>query len=283
MLNPEDIIQALNKAAEINFNCPYRQGNIIRLPASGRVIMTGDLHGNEKNFDKIVNFAALDASKENHLVLHELIHDPSEANPHECHSYSLIYKAAQLLIKYPGQVHYILGNHAMAQITSEEVLKAGKPMVKSLNKGMTSTFGLNYLKVFKAFETFILSLPLVVRTANNIWMSHSLPDTTHFSTLDYNIFDTEISVPMLKASPSVRALLWDRKHSNELVNELAKALHIETFIVGHQPQPEGFSRPFDKMIILASEHNLGTILPIDLSHKYSTDELFNAIIKIARL
>ncbi len=283
MLNPPEIIQLLNQAAKVNLSNPLRQGNIIRLPGSGLAIMTGDLHGNEKNFDRIVKFANLASDPNRHLILHELIHDPHATDPHECHSYKLLLKAAELVIQFPGQVHYMMGNHAMAQITSEEVLKAGKPMVKSLNKGMANTFGLDYLKVYKAFENFVLSLALVVRTANNIWMSHSLPDAGHFSKFDYSIFEKELSIDLLKSNQSIRALLWDRKHSTALLQELSHALQIDSFIVGHQPQPDGAMHTFEKLILLASDHNLGTILPFDLSKKYTTQELFNNIVKIARL
>ena len=282
-MNSTEIIELLDKAAKVNRSNPFRQGNIIKLPDTGKVVMTGDLHGNHKNFDRIVKFANLNSSTDNHLIIHELIHDPNDTNPHECHSYTLVVEAAKLLIKYPGQVHYMMGNHAMAQITEEEVLKSGKPMVKSLNKGLTTTYGIDYLKVFKAFTNFVLSLPLVVRTANNIWMSHSLPDVDKLAAFDYGIFDTEITTELLKTNKSIRTLLWGRKHTEPMIDELAKALNVDTFIVGHQPQPEGYSNPFEKLIILASDHHLGTVLPFDLAVRYEAKELFGNAIKIAKL
>ncbi|MBN2841806.1 MAG: metallophosphoesterase [Sedimentisphaerales bacterium] len=283
MSNANEIIATLEKATELNFSNPFRQGNIIRLPATGKVVATGDLHGNDKNFDKIVKYADLASDKSNHIILHELIHDPNYPNPYECHSYCLIYRAAQLLIQYPGQIHYILGNHAMAQITAEEVIKAGKPMVKSLNKGFEAAFGADAKSVYAAFELFFLSLALVVKTANGVWISHSLPDAGHFAHFNYDVFITPLTIDILKNNQSVRSLLWDRRHDNQLINEMAKAVKVDSFIVGHQPQAEGSSNPFEKLIILASDHNKGCILPFDLSKKYTTDELYQNIIKIMRL
>lgn len=283
MLNANEIIATLEKATEVNYSNPYRQGNIIRLPAKGKVVVTGDLHGNEKNFDRILKYADLENNPNNHLVLHELEHDPNFSHPDECHSYCLVYRAAQLLIRHPGQVHYILGNHAMAQVTDEEVIKAGKPMVRSLHKGLATSFGSEYQQVYAALEKLFLSLALVVRTPNNIWISHSLPDASHFAHFNYDIFNVPITIELLRNNPSVRALLWDRRHDEHLISELSHALLIDTFIAGHQPQAEGCSQPYEKLIILASDHNKGVILPFELDKKYSSNDLYQNIIKIYRL
>ena len=62
--------------------------------------------------------------------------------------------AARLKARFPDQIHYILGNHAMAQVTREEVLKNGQPMVRALNTGMYNTFGEHSGQVMKALDHF---------------------------------------------------------------------------------------------------------------------------------
>ena len=56
------------KAAELNYSDKLRQGNIIELPPKGRLIVTGDLHGHRKNFERIIAFADLASNPETHLI-----------------------------------------------------------------------------------------------------------------------------------------------------------------------------------------------------------------------
>ena len=283
MFNSKDYINTLSQAAQVNKTNPNRTGNLITLNPPGKVIMTGDIHGNEKNLDRIIRYCDLSNNPNTHLVIHELIHDPTHSNPYECHSYTTIYHAAKLLIKYPGQVHYLMGNHMMAQITEEEVIKSGKPMVKSLTNGIGSTFGDDSKEVHQSVIDFGLSLPLAVRTSNNIFMSHSLPGAESISGFDCDIFDSELTEDILMDNQSIRGLLWDRHHNDNLINNLTSILNAKMFIIGHQPQPLGHSRPFRKLIILASDHNLGCILPFELGKEYSPDELYSLVIKIAKI
>ena len=64
----ESIIKLYRQARQINLEDPSRQGQLLELKSPGQVIMTGDLHGHEKNFDKIVRFADLPGHPRRHLV-----------------------------------------------------------------------------------------------------------------------------------------------------------------------------------------------------------------------
>jgi hypothetical protein len=54
---------------------------------------------------------------------------------------------------------------------------------------------------------------------------------------------------------------------------LATLLDVEYFICGHQPQEMGFGVLHDRMLILASDHNHGVFLPIDLSKHVTLEQL----------
>jgi hypothetical protein len=51
---PQTIIDLLNKGIKANNADKFRRGNLINLPAEGSLIVTGDLHGHLRNFEKIV-------------------------------------------------------------------------------------------------------------------------------------------------------------------------------------------------------------------------------------
>jgi hypothetical protein len=282
-MTTKEIIAALESGARASRQDPYRQGNLIHLQGPGEIIMTGDLHGHQLNFDRLVRFSQLDKHPKRHLVLHELLHSTMTEEPDQCHSYLLEAQAAQLKALYPNQVHVILGNHAMAQVSRDEVLKNGQPMVRALNTGLHAGFGEYAGLVMQALDDFILSLPLAIRTDNRIWLSHSLPSSRHLTHFDDFIFEKVLSLDDMKHDPSLRALAWDRSHSAECIESLRKMWDVDMFIVGHQPQAEGYARPHDRMIILASDHSHGCYLPFELQRSYSPDELFRLIRPLAAI
>ena len=109
-------------------------------------------------------------------------------------------------------------------------------------------------------------------------MCHSLPDPLLLETFDTTVFERELTPEDLAPGGSAYALVWGRFHSAASVELFAQRLGVEYFITGHTPQEEGHTT-IGRLIILASEHNHGTFLPIDLSRSYTLDELQAAIRK----
>ncbi|MBN2211779.1 MAG: metallophosphoesterase [Sedimentisphaerales bacterium] len=282
-MTTKEIIAALERAAKANRESPIREGNILRLPSSGEVIMTGDLHGNEVNFQKLMRWADLDRHPQRHLIVHELLHCSNNNRPDECHSYRLAAAVAEMKVIYPAQIHILLGNHAMAQISRDEILKNGQPMVRALNTGITTAFSERAGLVMQALDEFILSLPIAAYAPNRIWMSHSLPSPRHIASFDDFIFEKILTVDDLKRDSSLRALTWDRFHDTESLEQLKTKWNADIFIVGHQPQEEGATLIHGCMIILASDHPHGRFLPFRLDRSYSPEELFKQIKPLAAI
>lgn len=281
-MTSKQLVAALNAGTRANFDHPLRKGNMICLPGPGRVVMSGDLHNHRRNFERLIKVAELDASPRNHLILHEIIHS-GEGNSIHCNSYRMVAEGAQLVHRYPGQVHYMLGNHAMAQISRDEVLKNGQPMVKALRDGAHHEFGVTADEVLKALDEFILSMPIAIRTENRIWMSHSLPTKRNLKTFDDGIFNKQLTQMDMNLDPSLRALCWDRRQDAEVVETLRGRWDVDHFIVGHQKQETGYGRPHEHMIILASDHNHGCCLPFDLGTAYTGDTLADCIKPLAAI
>ncbi|MBN1764543.1 MAG: metallophosphoesterase [Sedimentisphaerales bacterium] len=280
-MTSKEIIAAFEQGAKSNRQDRWRAGNVIRLEGPGEVVMTGDLHGHERNFYKLVRFSNLMANPNRHLIIHELIHCSKTDQTGQCHSYNLVAQAALLKADFPDQVHYLLGNHAMAQITNDEVIKSGQPMVRALNAGLEASFGSNAPLVSQALNDFLLSLPIAAVTDNHIWMSHSLPSLKNLEKFDNNIFDDELTMNDMRSNDSLRALIWDRLHNEECLDRLSEMWDSNMFIVGHQPQGQGHSRSYGRLIILACDHNHGCFLPFELKRKYKSDELFQCIKPLA--
>jgi len=280
-MTAKEIIRVFESAAKANRQDRFRQGNVVNLTGPGDVVMTGDLHGNELNFDRLVRYARLDKHPNRHLILHELLHNSLSDSLHECDSYLLVARAAELKVEFPDQVHCLMGNHAMAQATRDEIIKSGKPMVRALATAINSNFSQNARFVTDALDEYILSMPIAARSDNRIWMSHSLPGMRHLKDFDNDIFQAPITMDLLMTDPSLRALIWDRTHSEKCVEKLRKAWDVDYFIVGHQPQRFGQGRPCRRMIVLASDHTHGCFLPFKLKHRYEQDELYEQIKPLA--
>ncbi len=273
-MTTKEIIAAFEGGAQANYHNPHRKGNIIHLTAPSEVIMTGDLHGHTLNFEKLIRYAQLEKNPQRHLILHELLHSTDNPSVDQCHSYRLLARAAQLKARFPDQLHLLLGNHAIAQRCRDEVLKNGQPMVRALNTAISCTFAEKSALVNQALDDFIMSLPLAVKTVNRIWLSHSLPALRHIKIFDDDIFENTITLEDMRSNSSLRALTWDRSYSLEALETLQRRWDVDLFVIGHQPEPKGYSCRNQCLIILASDHAQGCFLTFNTHRFYSPDEFF---------
>jgi hypothetical protein len=278
-LDADKSIQIFREAARLNVNDPFRKGATIRLPGYGQVVMTGDLHGNMKNFEKLQHYAMLDRVSARHVILHELVH--AELNTRELdHSHELSLYAAQYKCDFPEQVHFLQSNHELAQLTGYPIAKNGRAVIDEFNRSVAIAYGEHRAdEVLAALNEFIASFPLSVVTENRIWMSHSLPNAYDMQDFDPGIFERQPTIKDLTDNKSIFSLVWGRRHTPEQIEALAKLLDVDIFITGHQPQEMGFNVLFDRLIILASEHSHGSFLPFDLSRRQTVEELIRNIRK----
>ncbi|QDV90320.1 hypothetical protein RAS2_13990 [Phycisphaerae bacterium RAS2] len=276
-------IDAFLQAAALNREDPFRQGGIIALPGYGQCVMTGDLHGNRKNFDKLTHYAMLDRASARHVILHELVH--AELNTRELdRSHELALAAARYKCQFPEQVHFLQSNHELAQLTGYPIAKNGRAVIDEFNRSVAAAYGdARATDVLSALNEFIASFALAVRTENRVWMTHSLPNAHDMADFDYSIFERAPTREALASDRSIFNLVWGRRHSHEQLDALAAKLDVDVFMTGHQPQEMGYVLLFDRLIILASEHNHGSFLPFDLSRPLSADALIRNIRKFVAI
>jgi len=272
-------IDTFREAAALNLCEPQREGMIIRLPGYGQAVMTGDLHGNIKNFEKLQKYAMLERTPARHVILHEMVHQELDENDLD-HSHVLLLRAAEYKREFPEQVHFLQSNHELAQLTDYPIAKNGRAVIEDFNTSVKAAYGAARAReVLEAINTFIASFPLAVTTESRVWMSHSLPNTYDMNEFDQEVFRRVLSIDELRTSRTVFSLVWGRRHSREQLDDLARTLGVEVFITGHQPQEMGYTMQFDRLIILASDHNHGTFLPFDLSKTADAEHLIQNIRK----
>jgi serine/threonine-protein phosphatase PP1 catalytic subunit len=173
-----------------------------------------------------------------------------------------------------------MGNHDTAFISDIRVMKAGKEMSSSMESALERQFEHASPNIKSAIKQFLLSLPLAVRCENRIWMSHSLPGDRLADEFDPKVLERQLLLEDCEKPGSVYLLTWGRNHSQALLDKMAKILDVDTFILGHQPQNQGWNQAGENLIIIASDHNHGCLLPINLTKSYTVEQLIDAIIQL---
>jgi hypothetical protein len=276
----EAVIDIYRRAADENRSDPLLKGATLQFPNYGQLVMTGDMHGHMRNFDKLVKFCVLGQSRGRHVILHELIHREPERLDELDMSHELCYEAAHWKVAFPEQVHFLQSNHELAQVTGQEITKNGRSVTRTFEEGVGHTFGRNNAaKVLDAICEFISSFPLAGRTANGFFLSHSLPSDVDWPAFDPTVLERTITERDLMETGSVYSLVWGRRHSEPLLDQIAETLGVEMFINGHQPQEEGMAVVGHRQLIIASDHNHGVFLPIDLRRSFTMPDLVQCVRK----
>jgi hypothetical protein len=137
---PQTIIELLKKGSEANTKDGFRKGNLICLPADASLIVSGDIHGHRRNFERLMTFAELPNNPNRHIVLQEIIHGGPEDSKGGCLSYKLLFDIIRYKLTYPNQVHLLMGNHDTAFINNTKVMKDGKEMNRALGLALEREF-----------------------------------------------------------------------------------------------------------------------------------------------
>lgn len=276
-------LSLLEKGANANYADKFRKGNIIFLPEDAELIATGDIHGHQRNFERIINFTDLRNNPKRHLLLQEIIHGGPEDESGGCLSYKLLFDAVEYKIRFPNQVHIIMANHDTTFINNGQVIKNGKEMNRSMRLALDREFQQSSYDIKTAIAQFFFSQPLAVKCPNRIWLSHSLPADRHLASFDKNIFNRKLEIEDTIMPGSAYLLTWGRSHSQQTLDKMAEMLDVDIFILGHQRQPTGWSRIGGNLIIIASDHNHGCLLPINLTKPYTIQQLTNTAVPLASI
>jgi len=280
---PQTIIDLLNEGTQANNADKYRRDNLICLPSDGSLILTGDLHGHCRNFERIVAFADLANNTDRHIVLQEIIHGGPEDSGGGCLSYRLLFDVVRYKLSFPDRVHIIMGNHDTAFINNSEVMKDGREMNRAMSQAIEREFPQNPDEVKLAIRQNLFSQPLALRAENGIWASHSLPGDRMVDKFDPQILNRQLKVNDVVRPGSAYLLTWGRRHSQALLDKLAGQFDVNVFILGHQPQEKGWNRAGENLIIIASNHNHGCLIPVDLAQSYAVEQLIESIVPLASL
>ena len=278
--DPQVVIDLFGRACQANLDQARRRGATVHLPQRHKLLMTGDLHDHGLNFQRICKLAALHLSSDRHLVLHEIVHGPDYVNGRDV-SVRILARIAALKLQYPDQVHLLQANHELAQLGGEGISKDGIDVVAAFNQGIQFIYSDRADEVAQALSTFIRSLLLAVRCPNGIFCSHSVPSPRALKRFDHTVIDRVPTDEDLAPQGSAYDMVWGRNHTDELADQLAGQWEVEYFVMGHQPAEMGYEIETHRMLVLASDHSHGTVLPISTSRSYDMDAMVRQLVPLA--
>jgi hypothetical protein len=249
---PERMLTNLRQAIALVRATPGRHGRIVDLQNCTEVLVAGDLHGHIANFRTILNVADLGNHPTRHFILQEVIHGKFRYPMGGDKSHQLIDLFAVLIGQFPKQVHYIPGNHEMAQWTNRPVLKADENLNDLFQNGVTEAYGTSFgPQIYTAYLELFQTLPVIIRTPNRVVVSHSQPTARTLAMFDPARLEAHTHDPVdLQPGGVVHSLLWGRDTSATTTQEFLNKMNSDFLISGHIACDQGYLVPNDRQIIL---------------------------------
>jgi hypothetical protein len=251
MPDPAKLLPTLRRAIDAFRQTPGRVGRFTQIPADREVLVAGDMHGSVENFRLLLKEANLAAHPERHLVLQEVVHGPFAYPGGGDKSHQLLDLVAALKCQFPDRVHFLLGNHELAQWQHQRIGKGDVDQNDLFRAGVTTAYGAAANDVYAAYLDLFAASDLVLRTANRVVLSHSLPAAKHLPAFDLDrVRDEALRPEDLVLGGWFHALVWGRDTSLANVAAYLQKVDGDLLINGHIPCDEGYSVPNDRQIIL---------------------------------
>ncbi len=249
----EKVIEYFTEATRINRENPDRVGNVVVLDseAADEVMITGDLHGHRHNFNAIRRVADLRNHPRRHLIIQEVCHGgPTYPTNGGCMSHMLLEDVAKTITEFPGRVHFLLGNHELAELTDYPIQKNGQMLNLLFRLGLQQAYGPAADKIREASLPFIQSSPLAVRLPGGVFCSHSIPQASDTSPFDTSIFKRELELVDYHGRCPIFDLVWGRDSREENAEAFATQVNAEVLVNGHEPCTDGYSIPNSRQVII---------------------------------
>jgi hypothetical protein len=253
MPDPDRLLQTLRRAVQAFADTPGRRGRVVSLSDAADVLVAGDLHGNLENFRRLLHKADLGRHPRRHLVLQEVVHGPHRYPDGGDKSHQVVDLVAALKCQYPAQVHYLLGNHELAQWTDRPIAKEEVDLAEQFWRGVYAAYGERAEEVYLTYLELFAAVPLAVRTPNRVFLSHSLPSAGRLEAFDPAVLDQDEAEPAeLLPGGSVYSLVWGRDITAANVSAFLGRVDADLLIIGHLPCDAGFAAPNDRLLVLDS-------------------------------
>lgn len=242
----------LRQATALVRATPGRLGHTLALPSCTDVLVTGDLHGHVGHFQALLQAADLAHHPHRHFVMQEAIHGKYRYSGGGDKSHQLVDLFAALKCQYPHRVHYLPGNHELAQWTGRPVVKADEDLNALFERGVRTAYGPEFgPEIYGAYMELFRSLPLAIRAANGVLICHSLPSARAMALFDPARLECEeYEKGDLEPGGTVHSLLWGRDTAPGTAADFLKKMDAALLVSGHIASDTGYLIPNEQQIIV---------------------------------
>ena len=220
--------------------------DVIKLPRQGIALIAGDLHGNMGDFNKLMEIWGEQSTKDNHLILTgDFIHAMGSDNDKSLE----ILDNVRANCKKFENFHLLLGNHEWATITKLTLYKGGVNQSLNFEELLKGKFGGQWEEKLVEYTNFFKELPVAVKTANKVFISHAGPPKNVNSLTEV----MNITRKGYSNNLPLYELLWRRygDYSKKDVDQFLENIGCRAMIVGHTPV-DGYKLIGNQLIISSS-------------------------------
>lgn len=251
MPSPDRVQTTLQRAIAAFRTTPGRRGRVVTLRAATDVLATGDLHGNLANFRRLLEIADLAGHPGRHVVFQEVIHGPYRYAGGGDKSHQIVDLVAALKCQFPARVHFLPGNHELAQATGRKIGKEDDDLNERFRAGVAEAYAPSHEAIYDLYRELFAAAPLALRTANRVLLTHSLPNRIALERFDSEALERDVSAETdLVPGGSVYAVLWGRDTREETAADFLSRMDANLLITGHIPCERGFDMPNGRQLIL---------------------------------
>jgi hypothetical protein len=183
-----------------------------------------------------------------------------------------------LKCQYPDRVHYLLGNHELAQWQGQLIAKGDVDYNSVFLEGIQNAYDSRSEEIYEAYLEIFAAANLAIRTPNRIFMSHSLPSARHLERFSLADLEREERRPedLVWGGP-VHSLVWGRDTRVATAEAFLAKVDADLLITGHIPSELGFENPNERQIILDSMGPQAGFCLFSTDRKLTIEELVGCI------
>jgi hypothetical protein len=150
-------------------------------------------------------------------------------------------------------VHFLLGNHELAQVTQRRIAKGDLDLNQCFREGVGTAYGGRAPEVYAVYKELLGVVPVGLRTPNRILLSHSLPSASKLEDFDPAVLERDVTTETdVVPGGSIHAVVWGRDTRAETAAAYLAKMDADLLISGHVPCDNGFDTPNDHQLILDS-------------------------------
>jgi hypothetical protein len=278
---PDKMLNCLRRAIDFVKSTPGRTGHYIQLQDCDEVFVAGDLHGHIPNFMSILKAADLANNPTRHLVLQELIHSEFFYPDGGDKSHQLVDLYAALKCQFPKQVHYLPGNHELAQMTGRQIAKAGGTQNAVFVEGVKHAYGAMAPDIIRTYNDLFRMCPLALRTPNEVYLCHTVVPPRDLPTFDpMRLLEETYDDKDYQPGGISYGIVWGRDTEQTTVDTFLRKVEANFVVTGHIATSDGYQIPNTKQIIVDCASTPAAYLRFRANEPISFEQLRAGIVVI---